>query len=150
MAHYLELLYGFQQSELRAYIGEKTVALLAEWMPEGDTLLTKQRMIAMIDSLYGTSILKNRSFRKNLLLNMKSDEIFAIRDNCLSGKEKSITDLMQLIEIISQKSWNKNSISIYLAKLWGLSDNIFDKTEDDTKICNIIQAPTEQFYELLD
>ncbi len=150
MAHYLELLYGFQQSELRAYIGEKTIALLAEWMPEGDTLLTKQRLIVMIDSLYGTRILKDKSFRKNLLLNMKRDEIISIRDNCLSGREKSITDPIQLIDIISQKSWGKNNISIYLAKLWGVSENIFNKEDDDTKICNIVQAPSEQFYELLD
>ena len=92
MACYLDLLYGFQQSELRSYIGEKTVALLAEWMPDDDTLLTKKRMITMIDSLYGTNILKNSTFRKNLLLSMKSNEILAIRDNCLSGKEKNITE----------------------------------------------------------
>ena len=150
MACYLDLLYGFQQSELRSYIGEKTVALLAEWMPDGDTLLTKKRMITMIDSLYGTSILKNSSFRKNLLLNMKPNEILAIRDNCLFGKEKNITDLMQLIDVISQKSWGKNAVSLYLAQLWGLSDNIFDKETDVTQICNTIQTSSEQFYELLD
>ena len=108
MTSYLDLLYGFQQSELRTYIGEKTVALLAEWMPDGDTLLTKKRMIAMIDSLYGNSILKNSSFRKNLLLNMKSDEILAIRDNCLSGKEKNILDSLHNIneQIISNLEIN--------------------------------------------
>lgn len=150
MAYYLEYLYGFQISELRNYIGEKTIELLAEWMPDNDTLLTKQRMITMIDSLYGTSILKDKSFRKNLLMNMKKEEIMSIRDNCLSGSEKVITDPIKLIDIISQKSWGKNSISIYLASLWGLTEDMFYKDADDNIICTTIQAPSEQFYELLD
>lgn len=150
MAHYLEYLYGFQQSELRNYVGEKMIELLVEWMPDGDALLTKQRMITMIDSLYGTTILKNKAFRKNLMMNMKQAEILSIRDNCLSGKEKNITDPMKLIDIISQKPWGKNTISTYLANLWGLSEDIFDKEIDDNIVCNIIQAPSEQFYELLD
>ncbi len=150
MSNYLELLYGFQQSELRGYVGEKMVELLVEWMPNGDTLLTKQRMISMIDSLYGTAILKDRSFRKNLLMNMKTNDIFLIRDECLSGQEKMENDPMTLIEIISKKPWNNNRISLYLAKLWGVSENIFEKEVDDTTVNNIVEAPAEQFYELLD
>ena len=150
MSNYLELLYGFQQSELRGYVGEKMVELLVEWMPNGDTLLTKQRMISMIDSLYGTAILKDRSFRKNLLMNMKSKDIFLIRDECLSGQEKMENDPMTLIEIISKKPWNNSHISLYLAKLWGVSENIFEKEVDDTTVNNIVEAPDEQFYELLD
>ena len=88
MSNYLDYLYGFQHSELRGYVGEKMIELLVEWMSDTDTLLTKQRMISMIDSLYGTSILKDRSFRKNLLLNMRESDIFSIPDECLSGNEK--------------------------------------------------------------
>ncbi len=150
MSNYLELLYGFQQSELRGYVGEKMVELLVEWMPDGGSLLTKQRMISMIDSLYGTAILKDRSFRKNLLMNMKQKDIFLIRDECLSGQEKAENDPMTLIEIISKKPWNKNHISLYLAKLWEVSENIFDKEVDDTTVLNVVEAPDEQFYELLD
>lgn len=150
MANYLEYLYGFQQSELRAYVGEDMIELLVEWMPNGDTLLTKQRMISMIDSLYGTSILKDRSFRKNLLLNMNKSDILLIRDDCLSGQEKEESDLMTLIEVIAKKPWNNNRISLYLAKLWGVSENIFDKEVDNTTVNNIVKAPNEQFYELLD
>ena len=36
MANYLDYLYGFEQSELRKYVGEKMIELLAEWMPDGD------------------------------------------------------------------------------------------------------------------
>lgn len=150
MANYLEYLYGFQQSELRSYIGEKMIELLVEWMPEGDTLLTKQRMITMIDSLYGVSILKDNSFRKSLLMNMNESDILNIRDNFLSGNERQITDPLKLIDIISNKPWKKNKISIYLAEIWGLSNDIFDKENDETVVKNIVQAPQEQFYELLD
>lgn len=150
MSNYLDYLYGFQQSELRGYVGEKMIELLVEWMPNGDTLLTKQRMISMIDSLYGTSILKDRSFRKNLLLNMKKTDIFLIRDECLSGQEKLESDPMVLIEVISKKPWNNNRISLYLAKMWGLSEKIFEKEADDTTVLNVVDAPEERFYELLD
>lgn len=150
MANYLDYLYGFQQSELRAYVGENMIELLVEWMPNGDTLLTKQRMISIIDSLYGTSILKDRSFRKNLLLNMNKADIMLIRDECLSGQEKEESDLLTLIEVISKKPWNNNHISSYLAKMWGVSEKIFDKETDDTTVNNVVNAPSEQFYELLD
>lgn len=150
MSNYLDLLYGFQQSELRGYVGEKMVELLVEWMPNGDTLLTKQRMISMIDSLYGTAILKDRSFRKNLLMNMKQRDILLIRDECLSGQEQLENDPMELIEIISKKPWNNNHISVYIAKMWGVSEKIFEKEADDTAVHNIVEAPDEQFYELLD
>lgn len=150
MADYRDYLYGFNQSELRAYVGEQMIELLVEWMPNGDTLLTKQRMIAMIDALYGTSILKDKSFRKNLLLNMKTKDIIAIRNDCLKGTDRQIEDPGQLIEVISNKSWNRNHLSIYLAKMWGLDETIFDKEVDDTVVENTVEAPESQFYELLD
>ena len=150
MSNYLDYLYGFQHSELRGYVGEKMIELLVEWMSDTDTLLTKQRMISMIDTLYGTSILKDRSFRKNLLLNMRESDIFSIRDECLTGYEKQESNPRVLIEVISKKPWNNNRISLYLAKMWGLSEKIFNKEQDDTTVLNVANAPTEQFYELLD
>lgn len=150
MAKYLDYMYGFEQSELRHYVGENMVQLLIEWMPNGDTLLTKHRMIRMIDSLYGVAILKDKSFRKNLLLNMEKADLYNVRDNCLKGNEKKEKDPLTLVDVISNKSWKNNTISIYLAKLWGLPEDIFKKEKDDTVVYNIINAPANQFYELLD
>lgn len=87
MSNYIDYMANFSQSDLRGYLGEDMVDLLVEWMPNGDTLLTKQRMVSMINSLYGTSILKNKQFRKDLLQCMKSSDILAIRDACLTGRE---------------------------------------------------------------
>lgn len=150
MGNYLDYMYGFGQSDLRNYLGNNIVELLVEWMPNGDTLLTKQRMIQMIDCLYGTSILKNKSFRKDLLLNMKQSDIFVIRDQFLKGAEKSIEDPITLIDIISSKSWNKNALSLYLLKLWNVPETIFEKEADDTSVLNNIESSEEQFFELLD
>lgn len=150
MACYLDYLYKFEQSELRGYLGDDVVELLVEWVPNGDTLLTKQRMITMIDSLYGTSILKVKSFRKNLLYSMNESDIYAIRDNCLTGSEKREQDPITLIEIISNKTWNKNVLSLYLAKLWGVPESIFDKEIDNSVVYNVLDASRDRFYELLD
>lgn len=150
MSNYINYMMSFSQSDLRGYLGQDMVDLIIEWLPNGDTLLTKQRMISMINSLYGTSILKKKEFRKDLLLCMKKSEIFELRDKCLSEAEKAETDPLTIIDIVARKPWNKNVVNTYLLKLWGVSETVFDKEKDDTLIDNIVDAPEEQFYELLD
>lgn len=141
---------GLSQSDLRGYLGQDMVDLLIEWLPNGDTLLTKQRMVSMINSLYGTSILKEKNFRRDILQCMKPAEIMAIRDACLTGAEKQETDPLAVIEIVANKPWSKNAVSAYLVKLWDVPESVFDKEKDDTVIDNLVEAPDEQFYELLD
>lgn len=126
------------------------VDLLVEWMPNGDTLLTKQKMVSMINSLYGTSILRNKQFRKDLLQSMKESDIFEIRDVCLSGNERNQKDPLKVIEIIANKPWKKNALTEHLLKLWNVPETVLDKEKDTTVIENEILAPDEQFYELLD
>lgn len=150
MSSYMNYMVNFSQSDLRGYLGEDMVDLLVEWMPNGETLLTKQRMISMIDSLYGTSILKNKKFRKDLLQGMKGTDIFAIRDNCLTGMEKHEQDPLVVIDIIANKPWNKNSVTKYLLKLWDVPESVLDREKDTSEIENEIISSEEQFYELLD
>lgn len=150
MSNYMDYMVNFSQSDLRGYLGEDMVDLLVEWMPNGETLLTKQKMVSMIDSLYGTSILKNKQFRKDLLQSMKESDIFAIRDACLSGSERNERDPLVVIDIIANKPWNKNAVTAYLLKLWNVSERVLDKEKDTTVIKNEISAPDDQFYELLD
>lgn len=150
MSSYMDYMVNFSQSDLRGYLGEDMVDLLVEWMPNGETLLTKQKMISMIDSLYGTSILKNKKFRKDLLQGMKGTDIFAIRDNCLTGMEKYEQNPLVLIDIIANKPWNKNSVTAYLLKLWDVPESVLDREKDTSEIENKIISPEEQFYELLD
>lgn len=150
MSKYIDYMLKFGQTDLRGYLGQDMVDLLIEWMPNGDTLLTKQRMISMIDSLYGTSILKEKQFRKDLLQCMETKEILEIRDACLSGSEKDEKDPLKIIDIVVNKPWNGNAMSLYLINLWGVSDSVFDKEKDDTVIDNVVDSSEEKFYELLD
>lgn len=48
MSKYTTYMMKFSQSELRGYLGQGIVDLLVEWLPNGDMLLTKQRMINMV------------------------------------------------------------------------------------------------------
>ena len=150
MSKYVDYMIRFSQSDLRGYLGNEMVDLLIEWLPNGDTLLTKQRMVSMIETLYGASILKEKSFRRDLLQCMDPKEIIQIRNDCLTGKEKEEDDPLKLIDIIVNKPWNKNAITTYLLNLWGVSADILDKEKDDAIVNNAIDAPSEQFYELLD
>lgn len=150
MSDYIDYMVNFSQSDLRGYLGEDMVDLLVEWMPNGDALLTKQKMISMINSLYGTSILRNKQFRKDLLQSMKESDIFEIRDKYLSGNERNQKDPLKVIEIIANKPWNKNVLTVHLLKLWNVPETVLDKEKDTTVIENEILAPDDQFYELLD
>ena len=150
MNNYKKYMNSMSRTELITYLGQDIENLVVEWCPNGNVMLTNQRMISMIDSLYGTSILKNKDFRKSLLQKLKERDIFQIRDDCLEGTEKKENNPLKIIEFIVSKPWNKNKVSVYLAKLWGLTEDIFDKERDDAVIENDISSQSEPFYELLD
>lgn len=149
MSNYLDYLYGVDQTSLKGYLGKNMVETLIEWEPNGDSLLTRERMIKMLDCLYGTTILKNSNFRKDILLNMKESDILAIRNDCLSGSEKNENDLLTLAEIISNKPWNKNNVTLYLLKLWDVPESVLDKEKDESVTINKVESG-ERFFELLD
>lgn len=146
---YLEYMYKFGVTDLKEYLGNDIVDTLIEWLPNSDTLLTRERLITMIDSIHGMNILKNRKFRQDLLQSMSPKEIYAIRDFCLVGNDRKKDNLTELVEVISGKPWNRNIVTSYLIKIWELPENIFEKETDDTVTIN--QVPSgERFYELLD
>ena len=107
MSSYLDYMYKFEISTLKDYLGTDIIDTLIEWLPNGDTLLTRKRLIKMIDSLYGVNILKNKEFRKDLLLSMDIKDILVIRDECLSKEEKQISNPLLLVKCIANKVWGK-------------------------------------------
>lgn len=117
MSKYQDLMFRFSRESLKEYLGHDMVDVLIEWMPTSDGLLTKKKLIDMIEYLHGVNILKNRSFRKDLLLAMEARDIFRIRDDCLSSADRQINDANTLIDIICRKSWGKNKITKYLLSL---------------------------------
>lgn len=150
MRNYKDYMLSLSQSDLRGYLGDNIIDLLVEWMPNSDTLLTKQRMVSIIDSLYGFSILKNKQLRKDLLQSMDVSDIIGIRDACLTGAEKEEGDPQIIIDIVSNKPWGKNRISYYLMELWEVPKDVLDKISDESVVKNTIESNDEQFYELLD
>ena len=149
MSKYQDLMFRFSRESLKGYLGSDMVDVLIEWMPTGDGLLTKSKLIEMINCLHGVQILKNWSFRKDLLQAMDARDIFQIRDNCLSASDRNITDASTLIDIISNKSWGRNKLSKYLLSIWEYPSDIFDKEQEDLTADATISVD-EQFYELLD
>lgn len=146
---YLKYMYKFGVTDLKEYLGNDIVDTLIEWFPNSDNLLTRERLITMIDSIHGMNILRNRKFRYDLLQSMSPKEIYTIRDYCLIGDERKDDNLTELVEIISSKPWNRNIVTSYLIKIWELPENIFDKEMDNTVTINHISSG-ERFYELLD
>lgn len=150
MSSYMDYMIKLGQSDLRDYLGQEIVDLLIEWTPQVETSLTKQKLISMINSIYGASILKKKRFRRDLLSCMSEKDIMAIRDHCLDGKERSEQDPLTVIEIISNKPWKRSALTEYLTQLWEVPISIFDKEKDDSIVKNVVLGAKEQFYELLD
>ena len=53
MLKYQTYMMKFTQPKLKYYLGDKMVETLIEWSPNSETLLTKSRLISMIDCLRG-------------------------------------------------------------------------------------------------
>lgn len=142
----------FDIYELIEYLGQDMIDLLVEWHTNGNNLLNnKKSIVKMIYSLYGTSILENKKFRRDLLLHMDQSDILSIRDNCLKGKDKLISDPVLITEKIVEKPWNhNNTIGKYLLHLLKIPSSVLDKEKDDSVVENDVVAGDEQFYELLD
>ena len=149
MSKYQDLMFRFSRESLKEHLGKDTVDVLIEWMPAGDELLTKRKLIQMITYLYGVNILKSRSFRKDLLLAMETRDIYKIRDDCLSPAEKQINEPRILVDVISKKSWGNNRLSKYLLSLWEYPSDIFAREAENMAVKYTVNVG-EQFYELLD
>ena len=150
MASYLDYMYRFEVASLKGYLGDDIVNTLIEWTPNGDTLLTRKRLIGMINSVYGMNVFKNRRFRTELLLSMKEEDILEIGNNCLLGEEKKEKSPINIVKMIANKPWGKNSTSKYLANVWGIEDAVFEKDKkSDIETINKITSE-DRFYELLD
>lgn len=149
MSLYYDYMYKMSVTDLQGYLGKDIYDMLVEWYPAGDISITKERLVKMINSIYGTSILENRNFRKDMLLALDKESIYDIRDNCLKGREGEEEDPYRIVEIVSKKPWHKNYISEYLLKLWELPESVLEKELVQVEVCQDITAG-ERFYELLD
>lgn len=146
---YIDYMYNMGVTELKEYLGQDIVDTLIEWFPNGEDLMTREKLVKMIEAIHGMNIFKNREFRVDLLKSMNRSQILKIRDNYLEGNEKKQNNLELLVDYISKKAWKKNSISLYLAELWDIPESVFDKEKDSSSTDNCIESK-ERFFELLD
>lgn len=150
MKKYQEYMLNFSLPRLKYYLGDQMMETLVEWAPNGEMLLTKTRLITMIECLFGSEIFKNQEFRKDLLLSMDVEHILSIRDNCFSKAEQSEDNPQKIVDMIVQKPWGKNKLTRFLLSLWGLSEDIFSAEKVENDVINCVQPAGDRFYELLD
>ncbi|MCI6697690.1 MAG: DEAD/DEAH box helicase family protein [Lachnospiraceae bacterium] len=150
MTDYKTIMYNFSAEALRNYLGDNVISTLIEWLPNGKSSLSKRPIIHLIDLIYGFDILKDRTFRENLLLHdNNADFIFELRDKYLQGEEKQEADPKKIANIISKKPWGKNNITYSLLEYWEVPTNILDRPAS-TDVCYSNISAGERFYELLD
>jgi len=140
-------MHNFSLEQLKDFLGRNIVDSIIEWTPDDQTLFTKAKLIDMILTVHGINIFKNNDFRKALISAFPRDVIYSFKD-LLSGANKHLSDINQLIEAISDITWRDNKISNKILEVLGITDNIFEKDCEEESQCTLTSS--DKFYELLD
>lgn len=139
----------FSTEELKNFLGRDLVDSLLEWNVGGDAFVSKARLSDLIICVYGTSVLKDKEFRRRLLKAMNPTEILDFRA-VLPSKYSGVEDCQVLIEYISNTSWKNNAINLRLLQILEYnSEEIFDKKVEEESSVDILESH-DKFYELLD
>ena len=149
MKKYFEYLRRMNLSQLKFFLGNDIQEELMKWTSDKEDPYSKEKVISILDSLYGIKLFEQVEFRKQLLLHGSEKEIKIIQQRFLTGNEKAEQNLQKVAEYIARKPWNKNELSNYLMTLWGLDNSIFDKEKIITETSFSI-TPNDRFFELLD
>lgn len=151
MPKYTDIMFNFSDADLRKYLGESVMETLVEWLPPGRNTFTKARLIELISTIHGTDLLKNKDFRRDLLLASNSEQsLYKIRDACLTGTEKQENDSRKIVDYLVNKAWGNNKTTRYLLNLWEIPETILEKRQSDDLSSNCVNAYEERFFELLD
>ena len=142
------LMMNFSLSSLKNYLGNDLTDTLIEWTTEGNQLFTKNRLISLIITVHGLSILANKDFRRDLYRRMSSDEIISIRD-FLSKKYSGEMDLQVIIDEAANLPWKKSDVNLKILSILELPENIFDVEKVENISENVIES-FNKFFELLD
>lgn len=146
--NYLDLMSNFSVSTLQKILGNEIIENLNEWNYSQEDKWSKQKLVSMIDCLYGINILKNPSVREQLLLSMKENDVISLAQKYFSNNSE--LDLRKVCKILSERQWGNNSLSLELLRLWGIEDNIFENTNKN-EIATVSKiSSNERFFELLD
>lgn len=140
---------SFPIESLKDFLGRDLVESLLEWNTNNEGFLTKSRLADMIVNIYGINILKQRSFRNQLLKALPKQEILNFRET-LSRKFKNCEDLELIVEAVSSISWRDNNTNKRLLKLLSYEpEDVFVKDMFTEASIDTISS-NDSFYELLD
>mgnify|MGYP004615971135 FL=1 len=143
-----DYMMDFSVSELKKYLDENLLASLLEWNSD-DGLFTKAKLIEMIMTIRGLSILKDKNFRKALLKRFSQNQIFELR-NYLPRKYNECNNLSELIDAIANQQWKKSELSQMMLEYLGCDIiEVFQNDEVSSKAIAEIRSH-DKFYELLD
>ena len=142
------MMHKFNLESLKSYLGGNLVDTLIEWTPDNEVLFTRTKLSEMILTVHGTNILKNPTFRKELLKTFPEKEILSFRQ-FLKKNDRDLNVLTELVDVICAVKWKDNPVSRHFLDLLKIEDDVFEKKHNEENVRNIINA-YDRFYELLD
>lgn len=140
---------NFPLESLKKFLGEDLVESLIEWNSGIGTVMTKKNLSEMIISIYGTTILRKKEFRRQLIKVMDKQDILSFREFLPSQYEKC-EDLKAIANASADVSWRENQVNCHLLRMLSyVESDVFEQKEE---VENAIQQITshDRFYELLD
>ena len=144
-----KILMSFSVEELKSFLGRDLVESLLEWNSNNEAFASKKRLSEMIMSIYGSTILKDKLFRKKVIKSFSPDEVLSFRDY-LPDDLKQEEDLETIVEYVGERKWTNSPINEYFVRLLGYdSRKIFEKNDLEEESVEKIES-YNQFYELLD
>lgn len=144
-----KILMSFSVEELKSFLGRDLVESLLEWNSNNEAFASKKRLSEMIMSIYGSTILKDKLFRKKVIKSFSPDEVLSFRDY-LPDDLKQEEDLEAIVEYVGERKWTNSPINEYFVRLLGYdSRKIFEKNDLEEESVEKIES-YNQFYELLD
>lgn len=144
---YYNYLYNCSIFELEGFLDKDIQEELIRWTNNDETKFSKEKTINLLDSIYGNSLFENKKFRSILIIHLPKEELLKISAQFKINSKNN--NLLEIAEKISNKAWGKNDLSIYLSKLWGLDESIFEKENYEFETESEV-SPSDKFFELLD
>lgn len=150
MVDYSELkkaMQAFSMSTLKHFLGDDIVDSLIEWAQDDESIYTKTRLIQLIITVKGLRLLKEKGFRKELLLRVKPEKLLGfVQYLPLRANED---DLSKIINAIVAVPWRDNVVSRLFLDLFNIDKSLLSEQREEEQIVNEL-ASDGSFYELLD
>ncbi len=140
----------FSGESLRKYLGEDLIdQLISDWESADLSSLTKKRLAEMILHLNGTALLRDPSFRKDVLFHMDEKDIDIIYQELPPQRRRGLASLEQKASAIATMPWRNGPVYSRFISILGVSPGIFDvRSIDDTSV--VTHQAMDRFFELLD